>query len=66
MAGVTVIALLVVWQDAGAVMDGLKSLGWGVVLLPIAWLPNLVVVEALLARQNRCSVRVTQGAPGPA
>ena len=43
IAGLTIIALLLAWQDAGAVMDSLWALGWGLVLLPLAWLPYLVV-----------------------
>ena len=43
VAGLVIIALLFAWQDAGAVMGSLGTLGWGVVLLPLAWLPYPVV-----------------------
>lgn len=45
-AGLTAIAALVAWQGFTEVTDGLVALGWGVALLPLAWLPHLALSGA--------------------
>ncbi len=44
--GLTVVAVLVAWHGLGAVAGILVSLGAGVVLLPLVWLPHVWIAAA--------------------
>ena len=42
VGGLAAVALLVAWQGFATVAGILAAAGWGLLLLPIAWLPNLL------------------------
>lgn len=44
LAGLAVAAVLVAWQGFAAVASEMAALGWGVVLLPFAFLPGFVLM----------------------
>jgi putative membrane protein len=46
ICGLAAVILLVVWQGAGTVLGLLVTLGWGLLLLPLAWLPHLLAGTA--------------------
>ncbi len=43
LLGLAAVAVLVAWQGFGTVASALASLGWGIILLPLAFLPHLVL-----------------------
>lgn len=46
LCGLAALILLVAWQGAGTVVALLGESGWGLLLLPLAWLPYLLVSTA--------------------
>jgi putative membrane protein len=46
LAGLVLVVFLVAWQGLDAVAAILASIGWGILLLPFAWFPHLVLSAA--------------------
>lgn len=46
LLGLTALALMMAWQGFGAVAGILVSSGWGLLLLPLVWLPSLALGAA--------------------
>jgi putative membrane protein len=46
VVGLAVVVILVAWQGVGSVATILASLGWGILLLPVAWFPHLFLAAS--------------------
>jgi hypothetical protein len=46
ICGLAAVIVLVAWQGAGTVLGLLVTSGWGLLLLPLAWLPHLLLGTA--------------------
>ncbi len=46
ICGLATVIMLVVWQGAGTVLGLLVTSGWGLLLLPLVWLPHLLASTA--------------------